>query len=58
MISHDHYDHLDQNTLNELFKKDNPIFLVGKGSGDVMPKKSKPMLLDWMDPTTISINGR
>ena len=58
LISHDHYDHLDQNTLNELFIKDSPIFLVGMGSEDVMPKKSKPVLLDWMAPTTIVINGR
>lgn len=57
-ISHDHYDHLDEHSLNKLEKCFYPLFVAGIGSEDVLPKGSKMLLMDWMDQTTLGINGR
>ena len=57
-ISHDHYDHMDQPSLRMLNKLYKPVFIAGIGSGDILPKKSNQMLMDWMDSKVIEINGR
>jgi L-ascorbate metabolism protein UlaG (beta-lactamase superfamily) len=41
IVSHDHYDHLEEYALNELEKKDKPFFLAGLKSKDVFPKNCK-----------------
>ena len=57
-VSHDHYDHLDYGALKELNRCFEPLFVAGQGSDGVMPKKSNKLMMDWMDTTTIGINGR
>lgn len=47
LISHDHYDHCNTNSLNEISQRyenedgDDIIFLVGKNSSDVLPKNCR-----------------
>lgn len=44
LISHDHYDHCNTNSLQSIYdenKKKGIIFLVGKNSSDLLPKKCK-----------------
>ena len=38
LVSHDHYDHLDESALSELQKLYHPCFVAGLGSKDVFPK--------------------
>jgi L-ascorbate metabolism protein UlaG (beta-lactamase superfamily) len=49
LISHNHYDHLDEATVKELEKGHSPFFLVPLGVGKFLQKKgvSKVMELDW-----------
>ena len=58
LISHDHYDHLDETSLKTLQKCFEPLFVAGIGSEGVLPKKSNQLLMDWMDTTTVGVNGR
>lgn len=58
LVSHDHYDHLDESSLNELDKLYKPTFVAGLGSKSVFPKKCTMREMDWMDQITIVINKR
>lgn len=57
LISHDHYDHLDEHSLNELYQRFKPQFVAGLRSDDCLPKGSKFFLLDWTQKVEITING-
>jgi len=37
-VSHDHYDHLDENSVNALEELHKPIFFAGLDSQDAFPK--------------------
>ena len=56
LVSHDHYDHLDETSLNLLHQLYKPIFVAGLGSKSVFPKKCEFRELDWMDTMDIPIN--
>lgn len=53
IISHDHYDHMDKNTLKKLYEDHKPLFLVGLGN-DVHLKRfginENVKTLDWWQP--------
>ena len=38
LISHDHYDHLDTNSITELHQNYKPIIVAGLNTEDVLPK--------------------
>ena len=44
---------MDQPSLRMLHKCFKPLFIAGIGSGDILPKKSNQMLMDWMDSKVI-----
>ncbi len=56
IISHNHYDHFDNETIKMLLKRDNPLFLVGLGNDallkDLGVKKFKA--LDWRERTRVN----
>ncbi|MDZ5762833.1 MBL fold metallo-hydrolase [Candidatus Cyrtobacter comes] len=51
LISHDHYDHLDCNTIRQLIQNNDPVFLVGLGVREVLLKigvnGQRIIELDW-----------
>jgi L-ascorbate metabolism protein UlaG (beta-lactamase superfamily) len=53
LISHDHYDHLDAPTIERLWARDHPTFLVGLGVGAVLRSwgvsPAAVVELDWWD---------
>ena len=49
LVSHDHYDHLDEDALKELDKLYQPFFVAGLGSKGVFPAKCQLREMDWMD---------
>lgn len=53
LISHDHYDHLDLATIDQLQKRDSPVFLVGLGVRSHFQNKDKVIEMDWWDKQTI-----
>ena len=55
-ISHDHYDHLDETTLNELENGHHPLFCVGLDSINVFPKDCKLEEFDWTETKQLKIN--
>lgn len=54
-VSHNHYDHLDLETLLELEKRDRPLFLVALGDGGWLKKKglSNVVEKDWWQTTDV-----
>lgn len=56
LISHDHYDHLDLPTLNDLIARDNPKIFVGLGVGKRLPEKAKQKEMDWWQEEKIGKN--
>lgn len=40
MVSHDHYDHLDDNSIDQLYQLFKPKFVAGLQSKDCFPKNS------------------
>ncbi len=55
LISHNHYDHLDQNTLKTINKKFAPKIFVPKGDSRVLdPKQFNLIELDWWNEQTIN----
>lgn len=50
-VSHNHYDHLDLDTLLELEKRDQPLFLVALGDGGWLKKKGLKNVVekDWWE---------
>lgn len=55
IISHNHYDHLDLNTLAELKKKHDPLFIVPLGNSPLLADIgiSKIRELDWWQATSL-----
>ncbi|OEH85014.1 hypothetical protein BHU72_07455 [Desulfuribacillus stibiiarsenatis] len=55
LISHDHFDHLDLPTINQLIKEYNPQILVGLGVKSVIGTKrsSKITEMDWWQDWTL-----
>ena len=53
LISHNHYDHLDKNTILELIKTHNPIFVVPLALDKLIRKwgATKVETLDWWEAT-------
>jgi len=51
LISHNHYDHLDKNTIKKLNQKHNPVYLVPLGVDKIMKKWGckKVVALDWWE---------
>lgn len=49
LISHSHYDHLDLPTLDALWRRDQPRFVVGLGAGPILRGAGIPKVreLDW-----------
>jgi L-ascorbate metabolism protein UlaG (beta-lactamase superfamily) len=55
IISHNHYDHMDLDTLERLRARDNPMFLMGLGNGSYLdaPESYRIQELDWGQSTEI-----
>ena len=55
LISHDHYDHLDINSLKQLQKKFNPTILVGLGVSKILKDHGikNTFELDWWDKVQV-----
>jgi L-ascorbate metabolism protein UlaG (beta-lactamase superfamily) len=48
LVSHDHFDHLDENALQKLYDKNNECyFFAGLNSKSVFPKGCKIYEMDW-----------
>lgn len=58
LVSHDHYDHLDEHSLNQLQDLYRPVFVAGVGSRSVFPDKSDTREMDWMQEITVEIKSR
>lgn len=58
LVSHDHYDHLDEEALNDLYTLYKPIFIAGLGSRGVFPAKCRLQEMDWMNTCEFDINTR
>lgn len=57
-MSHDHYDHLDEHSLNELHELFSPTFVAGLDSKDSFPEKCNLIEMDWTETKVIMINGQ
>jgi L-ascorbate metabolism protein UlaG (beta-lactamase superfamily) len=55
LVSHNHYDHLDLDTLQILEKRHRPVFLVPLGDGEWLKKKGLTNVQekDWWDVTEV-----
>ncbi|MFH0882275.1 MAG: MBL fold metallo-hydrolase [bacterium] len=55
LISHNHFDHLDEATLKLLVKRDSPVILAGLGTDNILKKVgiTGGVELDWWDRVTI-----
>ncbi|WP_299939594.1 MBL fold metallo-hydrolase [uncultured Microbulbifer sp.] len=58
LISHDHYDHLDLNSISTLIERDNPLLYMGLGVGRRLPVSEKIIELDWWDNIQVADNFR
>ncbi|GLO61949.1 membrane protein [Vibrio sp. MACH09] len=54
VISHDHYDHLDLDSLTFLITRDNPKIYVGLGVAKRLPSSLNTLELDWGESTQIN----
>jgi L-ascorbate metabolism protein UlaG (beta-lactamase superfamily) len=56
LISHNHYDHFDLDSIRELEKKFNPLFLVPLGNAELLKKAgaSKIQELDWWESKNLN----
>lgn len=54
LISHNHYDHLDLGTLEQL-ESHGPVLITGLGNGDILERNGHDRVveLDWNDTTTV-----
>jgi len=55
VISHNHYDHMDKNSIHDLAEKDNPIFIVPLGNANLVKSfgAHKVVELDWWQQTPL-----
>jgi L-ascorbate metabolism protein UlaG (beta-lactamase superfamily) len=60
VISHNHYDHLDVNTIRRLEARFHPLFLVPLGDAPLMRDAGATRLqeMDWWDSRQISSHGK
>ncbi|WKD50142.1 MBL fold metallo-hydrolase [Microbulbifer spongiae] len=56
LISHDHYDHLDLNTISKLIERDNPNLYMGLGVGRRLSVSEKISELDWWENIQVADN--
>ncbi len=56
IISHDHYDHLDLDSINMLAKRDNPKIFMGLGVGERLSGSEQIIELDWGQSFQIADN--
>ena len=49
IISHDHYDHLDLDTIERLVERDNPKIYLGLGAGRHLSSMNNVTELDWWE---------
>lgn len=56
IISHDHYDHLDLDSINTIIKRDNPKVYMGLGVASRLEKSENIIEMDWWEKTEISDN--
>lgn len=56
VISHDHYDHLDQPTIERLARRDQPLFLAGLGIAPLLEERGAKHVraLDWNESAEIA----
>ena len=54
VVSHDHYDHLDLDTIERLVKRDNPKIFVGLGVKERINTNDNVREMDWWEEFTIS----
>lgn len=55
LVSHDHYDHLDEPTLRRLAREQDPVAVSGLGTADLVKDAgfSKVVALDWWESTIL-----
>jgi L-ascorbate metabolism protein UlaG (beta-lactamase superfamily) len=59
LISHDHYDHWDEEALNSIYEKYPECeFMAGLNSEDVLPKNCRRKTLDWTESREMIINNK
>ena len=56
LISHDHYDHLDLDTIDDLVNRDDPRIYVGLGVADHLDSTNQVTELDWWDSAHVAPN--
>ncbi|WP_298445723.1 MBL fold metallo-hydrolase [uncultured Ferrimonas sp.] len=56
IISHDHYDHLDLDSVHALVARDNPKIYVGLGVGNHLSNAANVRELDWGDSVQVTGN--
>lgn len=56
IISHDHYDHLDLDSIAQLIKRDNPKLFMGLGVGNRLPTSNNIIELDWWESYQVADN--
>ena len=54
LISHDHYDHLDLSTIDELIERDNPRIFTGLGVGNHLDTTELVTEMDWWQKEKLS----
>ncbi|WKD49801.1 MBL fold metallo-hydrolase [Microbulbifer spongiae] len=56
VISHDHYDHLDLNSIQALAERDNPKLYMGLGVGARLSGSEQIIELDWWESSRVADN--
>ncbi|MEW5250344.1 MBL fold metallo-hydrolase [Microbulbifer sp. 2201CG32-9] len=54
IISHDHYDHLDLDSIRALAKRDNPKIYMGLGVGERLSGSEQIIELDWWESSRVA----
>jgi L-ascorbate metabolism protein UlaG (beta-lactamase superfamily) len=58
LVSHDHYDHLDQDALRRLWQRDRPAIVTSLGNDSVIGQTgAKALALDWGGSATLTAAG-